>query len=143
MKHSDVRVYICQDEHALTSQDILNNHWTWSQEAKVLLTVPMINSAPETLGFTCEWAFIKCFTPFKELNYVWQDTEIKPSSYAQVLFAKTIRVFCILYLQEFRGSHIVKSHHAFHVASSSLLKLPHHGLQSGHATLQETKDSCL
>jgi len=42
-----------------------------------------------------------------------------------------------------RGSHVVKSHHAFHVASSSLLKLPHHGLQSSHATLQINKDSRL
>lgn len=30
--------------------------------------------------------------------------------------------------------HIIESHHAFHIASSTLLKLPHHGLKSCHTT---------
>lgn len=133
MKHSDGCVYICQTNNSDNTKHF-KHLWTWSQEAKFLLTVPIISPSLETLGFTCKWAFVYCFTPFKELNYLCQD--------------KTIRSrFCLLKpsdsfassVYSIRGSHVVKSHHALHVASSSLLKLPHHRLQSSHATFKKTK----
>lgn len=38
-----------------------------------------------------------------------------------------------------RWSHVVESHHAFHVSGSSLLKLTHHGLKTCHTTLRKYK----
>lgn len=38
-------------------------------------------------------------------------------------------------------SHVVESHHAFHVSRRSLLKLTHHGLKTGHSSWKHKQTS--